>query len=441
MKSQGTGHEELIKELARRIKKIEESSSPMVGGAAKHLYIMNKERLEAEVLACQQGKPLGEAGNLGRLLKAMGFTFTRDGVSAEYAPASFGEHQAIVERMGFPGDKLCDKIVTQLANRETSALPKPDVIYADSHGCDIHHNYYARMQADLFNIPVFFVDVGLNEDNKPNLANLNYIADQLGEFIEWAEKKVPGIKYDEAKHIQLLEMDAIGQKYVREIYQLVKHIPCPFAPSDVLSRFYGQCEPSRYPNMQKALDYLRNFRDEVAERVASGQGPYPEERLRLIWAGQSSSFQSVDPSKVLLERKVALPLSIVGRTLYYVGLRGVPYGEVSEYGVILSPLQEEARWMDRSCWGGPGKRWVNDILHAARDVGAHGIIHFNLIACTPMRGMGSVVAERAEKEQGIPVLNIEARYLDRDYMSQEKFDEILSTFIDKCFDWAGKPRQ
>ncbi len=59
----------------------------------------------------------------------------------------------------------------------------------------------------------------------------------------------------------------------------------------------------------------------------------------------------------------------------------------------------------------------------------------------PMNSMGSAVAKRAEKELGSPTLNIEVRQMDGDCMSQERFEKILSFFVDKCFDRAGKPRQ
>ncbi len=437
------GLEELIKGFARRIKEIEETSGPRDVRADKLLLELKKERLEVQLDGLQRGRPTIEGtGNWSRFFQSMGFMPSMNTVAAEFSAPSFDEHKAIVERMGFPADKICDKVVSQLAMRDMDAVPKPDVMLVDSHGCDNDHKYHARMQADLFNIPAFFINIPLHEDDKPTLASLNYIANQLGEFIEWAEKKFPGIiKYDEARHIEMLEASATGLKYLQDIYQLLKHVPCPIAPMDMLARFVNGFQVARFPNMQKALEYLRVFRDAVGERVASGKSPYPEERLRLLWAGQTHDLQTLNPSKLLVERKVALPMTLVGNSPKHFGVRGVPYNEMSEYGVVLSPLQEEADHASASCWGGPGKRWVKEALNAARHIGAHGIIHFQLIGCTPMRGMGSVIAERADKELGIPTLNFEGRYLDRDYMTQEHFEEILSAFIDKCFDRAGKPRQ
>lgn len=250
-------------------------------------------------------------------------------------------------------------------------------------------------------------------------------------------KKFPGHKYNKDKHIELLEIDAIGDGYRREIYQLMRKKPCPLLPRDVF-RYRTTHNPSRFANQRKHCEYMRVLRDELAERVATGT--CPEERLRLLWAGRTDDYPVCNPHRLFQERKIAVPLAVRSAQVKLFGMKTAPIGQMSEYGIKLSPLQEDARDLANNGWGGAGKRWVNDCLKGAQNMGAEGIIHFNLIGCTPMNSMGSVTADRAEKELHIPTLNFEGRQMDKDYMSQERFDEILSTFIDKCFDRAGKPR-
>ena len=184
--------------------------------------------------------------------------------------------------MGFP-EKCCERAHTQMAMCEVGDLPIPHVMFNSGHGCDADR-LVRKSIARWFNIPSFYVDASLN---RGTLANLNYVADQLGEFVEWAEKKVPGVKYDEDRLIEIQEINAIGVNYLREIYQLRKHVPCPIAPGDALVQHSR--EPYRYPNIKKATEYLRILRDELGERVASG-GPFPEDRLRLLWAGEDPRY-------------------------------------------------------------------------------------------------------------------------------------------------------
>ncbi len=436
------GIEELSKGAAREIKEFEESTDPLLLRANKLFAEVGKERLEAQLNARLQNKPVIEGPSCRRIFRSMGFVNAELGRVSYYAGESFDECTRIAKGMGFSADRFCDKSVVELAAFGTEAWTKPDLILGDGHACDIDHHCCARTLADMFNIPFFLVDFPLCQDDKPTLASISYIADQYGEFIEWAEKKVPGVKYDEARHIEMLEMDAIAQKYQAEVYQLLKHVPSPISPEEAHQVGYLGFQPSKYPNMQKALEYLRMMRDELGERVASGKGPYPEERLRLLWAGNYEAGGDLARSKLLLERKVGMPVVAGGyRKPAFSSFKGAVIGDVSRYGVKLSPLQEEAADLILDWLGGPGKRWVNRILDLARDIGAHGIIHFQLIGCTPMNSMGTMVAERAEKELGIPTLNFIGRQMDKDFMSLSQFEETLSPFVDKCFEWAGKPRQ
>ncbi len=427
----------LIESTARRMETMEGGWTPR---SDRLYWELKKEMLEDQLEVCEAGKPSVESyGSLRRFNRAMGFEpYQFPSIVDETSGNDYAKYKSVLERMGFP-EKCCERAIAQLAVCELGQLPKPNIVINASKGCD-PDKFQRRCLANLFNIPTFFIDIPLNEDDKPSLADLNYVADQLEECIQWVEEKVPGVKYNKDRHIEMQEIDAVAEEYQREILQLIKHVPCPIGPLDSYRKDIVCLAPSRYSNFQKGLEWFRTCRDELGEVVASGKGPYPEERLRLLWAGQVPNKRVLNIGKLLLKRRVAVPFNVNGDLAFLWRSTG-PVGEVSEYGVVLSPLQTEARELCNDGWGGPGKRWIKNTLDSAREIGVQGIIHYNTIGCTSMRGMGSAVAERAEKELGIPTLNIEGRILDPDYMTQEQFDETLSAFIDKCFDWAGKPRQ
>ncbi len=431
--------EQRIQKFSRRIKAIEESTDPTVFRSTKLLLELTRDKWASMLDAVKEGKPKVEGwGSFTRYYKAMGFEPFALPAIAEFT-TDYTKNKIMIETMGFP-EKCCERVTALLVMCNAGELPHPDVVHTDGHGCD-PDKYYPRSLSDLLNIPTMYIDIPIEPDDKPKLANLNYVADQLGEFIEFCEKKIPGVKYDKGKLIEMQEMDRIGGQYRKDIYQFLKHIPCAYHPQIAIEQQLEKLEPSRYPDIKKALEYFRMYRDEVGEMVASGRGPYREERLRLLWAGHTHEMMAVNPCKMLLERKVGMPITVSGNTVRDIHLRSWPIGSVSEYGMKLSPLQEEAKTCITRAWGGPGKRWVDAVLTVARDTGAQGIIHYLIIGCTPMMSMGSVLSDRAEKELGIPTLNLEGRLLEKEYMTQEKFDEILSPFIDKCFDWAGRPRQ
>ncbi len=424
-----------LETVVQRLKEYDESPDPTVLRSDKLLDELQKERFELLLDTCQRGKPSVEAEfALGRITRAMGLERYAFPEMVDDA-RGYAQYKAVLERRGFP-EQCCERAIAQVGMFELGELPIPTVMLNENCGCDADAHHRTTL-AKMYNIPVFFIDIPLNEDDKPSLESLNYIVDQIWEFIEWAEKKVPGAKYDESILIEQLEMDAIGDKYRREIYDLAKHVPCPVGPLGLKKRLLHFL-PSRYPNMKKGIEYLRTCRDEIGEVVASGKGPYDEERLRLLWSGQIALSEVIDPRKILLERKIAMPVYVGNPIGTMPGIRFQPIGEMSEYGIKLSPIQEAARRADFQFWGGAGKRWSNLTLDVARDIGAQGIIHYLVLGCTPMKSMGAVVADRAEKELGIPTLNIEGRIQDKDYMSQERFEELLLPFINKCFDWAKK---
>ncbi len=433
--------EEQIEKITRRANEIEESSDPMVLKSNKLLDELHIEKLKVQLDTFRRGKPTveGEAATI-RFSRASGLE-PFDFPEMVDQVGRYEDYKAVVERLGFP-EKCCERSVTQLAMADVGDLPHPDIMIASGGACDVH-KFDRPSMAKMFNTPMFFLDIPLNEDDKPNLANLNYIALQIGKFIEWAEKTVPGVKYNEDKLVEMQEVDAIGEKYFREIYELMKHVPCPIGPLDKHRKRIMSFLPSRWGNWQKGIEYLRVLRNELRDRVASGGGPYPEERLRLLWSGECPQLGVIELAKLLIERKVAMPIVVDGYGLRLLGRGWGARGKVTEYGegANLSPLQIEAARFASKGWCGPGKRWVNMTLNLAQDIGAQGIVYFNVLGCTPMNSMGPVVADRAEKELGIPVLNFEGRLQDPDFMPPERLTETVSTFIDKCFDWAGKPRQ
>ncbi len=429
-----------IETYVRRMKEVDEATDLSVLKSDKLLWELQKERMEAEIEAWREGRPTCECPTYCiRFFRAMGLAQYDYPSSADEIAETprYAEYKRALESKGYP-EKACERAMLPVIMAELGDFPKPNLQINTGHGCDLH-KFQRKNQATHYNIPVFYIDIPLNEDDKPHLSDLDYIADQLMEFIEWAESKVPSLKYDAAKHKEIVELDAIGERYQREIYQLIKHVPCPIGPLDGRRKLLYEMRPSRFPNMKKSIEYLRICRDELGERVVSGH--CPEEELRLLWAGQVPQKKVLDVGKLFMKRKIASPFKGGGRLEAMTDLRVGRIGEMSEYGVKLTPFQEDARGLQTTAWGGPGKRWANSTLSLARDIGAQGIIHYLTIGCTPHRSLGTMVAERAEKELGIPTLNIEGRLQDRDYMSIEQFDEILTPFIAKCLEWAGKRRQ
>lgn len=111
---------------------------------------------------------------------------------------------------------------------------------------------------------------------------------------------------------------------------------------------------------------------------------------------------------------------------------GVPLrwhlGDTQFYGRKLSPLEEEAAFMISGHWSGPAERRIQEILDRCRKAGIKGLVHFQQTGCATCIGCAQILAERVEKELGIPSLHIEGRCQDSEGFNEKDFAERLENF-------------
>ncbi len=421
-------YEAEIAKCEKRIKRIEENPDPAKLGSNKILYELDRDLNIARLQDWREGKPFAD-GLPGPLAKAMGFHHLDLDVSADRSQLATSQFDTI-RAAGFP-DYACDRTIVFIAMCMTKELPPPSFLVSNNYACDpimLAYNALAR----LFDTPVVFWDFGLEANND----TLRYATDQLGEIIEFAESKVPGIKYDESKHIELQEMDGNAFSLLHEIYQLRKHVPCPISGRDA---FRLPMPPSHYPNPAKALEYFRAWRDEMQERAEKGIGAVTEEKLRFVWAVSGPFY--ADPFAILEKRGVAVPWFQFDMAMRYSGVKYGFYGDEKEYGRRLSPLEEEARMFNCLGWASLAKRWVDDTVYVCRDLEVDGIINFLQVGCTATVGLAKILEDVAERELGIPTLQIEGRQLDPTYFDPIKVHDQLNIFIDSCLRGKAESRK
>jgi hypothetical protein len=277
--------------------------------------------------------------------------------------------------------------------------------------------------AQRLNIPYFVVDRKFVpfrplEDDK----ELKYVTDQLGAMIEDIEAKVPGLKYNEDILMEIQHNFRKCLKYEQEQWKLRAAIPCPIAPKESFRELLLR-------GSVKGVEYVRTYTEELAEKVAKGESGLPqgvEERLRFLWSNTGPFHH--DPFTWLGERGVSIPASLM---TVYEGWRSgrEPIWGDPWHGRKLTPLEEEARQLDY-VWGRLGERWVQNHINVCRDLKMDGIVYFLQWGCTVTNNLGTVVAETAERELGIPTLLIEGRQLDETSWDGNDFLGRLEEFIE-----------
>ena len=417
-------YEAEIAKCQKRIKKIEENPDPVKLKSNKILYELERDLNIARLRAWKEGKPFIE-GLAPALMRAFGFESMALDICADRSTLGTSRFDTI-RALGLP-DYACDRTIVGVDMCMKKELPPPNLLVSHNCACDpikLAYNTLGR----LFNIPVACLDFGL----EANIDTVNYVADQMREIAEFAARKVPGTKYDESKLMELQAMDRMANSYLNEIYQLRKRVPCPIAGKDA---FRLPLIPSYTHDPAKAVDYFRIWRDEMQERADKGIGAVKEEKLRVLWA-VSGPFHA-DPFTILERRGVSIPWFQFDVAMRWSAVKYPLYGDDTEYGRKLSPLEEEASRMLNFSWGGLAQRWVEDTLFVCRDLKIDAIINFKQVGCTATVGLAKILEDRAEKELGIPTMHFEGRQLDPSYFDQVQVNSQLNLFVDSCLRRKG----
>lgn len=409
----------------KRVQKILANPDPTKPKSNYLMYELERDNRLANIEAYKAGKPFATGLYPPTILKALGLeiwdgVMASDRVSGEQTKRYF----EMVQREGLPY-QTCDRTVMSIPMITSGDCPKPSFIVNCNWECEnipLCHNFVGK----YYDIPTYYLDVPIETSDR----TLEYVADQFAELIEFAERYVPGAKYDEDKLIEMQTWELRWYKAYRDIYELRKRTPCPIAGKEA---FREPRWPTLYHDPSRAVKYIETYRDDLYEMADKGALPVEDEKLRLMWCVSGPFYD--DPFKYLESRGVSVPWWQIGNgsRVGGVGPYGV-YGEEREYGRKLTPLEEEARIINQSAWGGLGRRWIDDGLFVCKDLKLDGIVYFRQWGCTVTVGVGKILAEAAEKELGIPTLLVEGRMLDQEVYDAKKFREQLDEFLDLCLE-------
>jgi benzoyl-CoA reductase/2-hydroxyglutaryl-CoA dehydratase subunit BcrC/BadD/HgdB len=415
-----------IERNQKRLARIESNPDPRMLKSNKLLYEMELDLRRAQLEAWRtRSKPLANSEYATLLINAMGFVGL-DLMSAADRTRLASDYFSIIRANGFP-DTACDRTIVCLAMCINKDFPPPDIVLAHNTACHMEMMSFKAI-GEHCKAPVFTLNAGLGASED----TLQFVTEQLAEFIEFAEARVPRAHYDEERMVELIGVEIRALDHLREINKLRSHVPCLMSGQDAfrLPRF-----PSYYPDPHGALRYFEAWRNEMMERAEQGVGALEDEKLRLLWVVTGPFY--FNPFRVLAERGVAVPALQFGWMTRVFGIKYHNFGDETEYGRKLSPLEEQARFLNSNSWGVLGETWVVDTLDACRNLKVDGMVYYSQVGCTASAGLGRMVAERAEKELEIPTLIMEGRQLDAHFKTQEACEAELDTFVDLCLSRKG----
>ncbi len=413
--------DEQIDRLRRRIKSIDANPHPEFLKSNRLRYEMELETYLAVLDDWKSGKPFAALDGAEQLTAAMGFTGVDYDEWGDRVTAA-QRYRDIVLNQGFP-EHTCDRTLTRLGLFLSGEVPIARIIIGRRTACD-PERWSPMAMAKYGGTLLYEVD----KLNTSNYDNIRYVADQIGGLIEFCEKSIPGIRYDESRLIEVLEMEHQSHRYLQETYEARKKVPCPIAPQD---SFRLSTLRAQFVDLAKAVEYRRMYRDELFERAAKGIGGVPEEKLRIAWLATGPYGRST--FDLLTRKGVSIPWFHYGVAPWIFGIVRDEYGDDS-YGRKLTPLEELVRFRtwNSNVWSGTGDMWVNSLMKACVDLKIDAVVDFLQPGCITTKNLKRITAQRLRDELGIPTLDLEGREFFATVESLNEMNRKLEDFLDVC---------
>ncbi|MEE8471132.1 MAG: 2-hydroxyacyl-CoA dehydratase family protein [Dehalococcoidia bacterium] len=294
----------------------------------------------------------------------------------------------------------------------SGALPRPDVMLWSNLICD-NTAKSGELLMEVNQCPGFFLDHPFqhSEDEMQYLvaelrSMVQYLEDLSGQKMDW--DRLSGIVDRMDRQIELF----------REICELRKAVPSPF-------HFQGFLElltiDYLFPGQPAAIDYLETVRQELAEKVASGQGAVSDERFRLM-----SFF--IPPMYLIgfLERisQEYGAVSVVEPFFTFWG-----EGRLDPSKPLESVAEKSYMLPEMRMYGPLDDRALKSIVGCANDYKVDGAIYYADIGCRHTCATIKLFKDVLH-DVDVPVLTLDCDVVDPTVTSEEEMREKLEQFFE-----------
>ncbi|MCL6610477.1 MAG: 2-hydroxyacyl-CoA dehydratase family protein [Peptococcaceae bacterium] len=356
------------------------------------------------VMAKQQGRPLAwiTSGFPVELVYAMDvipFYPENYGTLCGSRKVS-GELCQMAEARGYSQD-LCSYARCTLGSMYENAgplngLPAPDMILTARNICHTVIKWWEAV-ARYYNCPLFVLDTPFVQGGLTG-HQVRYVREQIMEMIGFLERHT-GREFNMDRFMEVIGRSNQGTALWREIQLLRKASPCPVSALDMFTCMFPIVT---LRGTAACVDFYREMRDELADRVARGVGVLEEDRYRLMWDNIAIwyNFQFYD----YIHSRGGV---FVGET--YTSAWGVYQFDQSGSGDLFDSL---VRSYSMALLNIDLDLRFGQMADMIREYGVEGLILHSNRSCKTY-SLGQLgLARRVQNELGVPVLIIEADMTD-----------------------------
>jgi benzoyl-CoA reductase/2-hydroxyglutaryl-CoA dehydratase subunit BcrC/BadD/HgdB len=311
------------------------------------------------------------------------------------------------EQAGYSQD-LCSYARTNIGSMLTGRgelagrpLPRPDLLVAAKNICDVVVKWW-EVTARHFDCPLFILDTPFAADGLTS-DQVAYVRGQLEELVvvasRAARRPAPPPAAFERDLLKVLDLTRQATGLWQEIQTLRQTSPTPASALDMFTNLFPIVT---LRGTQACVDYYRQVRDELAERVRCGVGAVPGERFRLLW-DNIAIWYDFDLVRYLHARGAAF----VGET--YTDAWGIYRFSPEDERDSLGAMARQYSLILLNIGLGTRKERLFNMLRAQR---ADGAVFHSCRSCKTY-SLGQYELARAVRDElGLPVLVLEADMAD-----------------------------
>ncbi len=300
---------------------------------------------------------------------------------------------------------------------EEAMLPNPDMLVCTT-SCDSTAKALFPV-ADHFKVPYYIVDLPWNVQAAEGPAvqehRVRYYQQQLEDLISFLEKNTGETLDQERLRESFRQANRLHYAW-QDIYKLKANSPCPMGGKDevvatgVLMQLAGD---------RQGADFMERLRDEVAERVARGQGVIENEQHRILWLGPYIAYDLA-----LFDHFEDLGAVVVKAELdqMFAGIYG---GNLDPD----NPLESFARKHISYMYNGVYENRIELARRVVRDLKIDGIVYMCAFFCHLLGGAQRAIKDAMSEEFGVPTMVIDVDNVDpRSYnpdMMRSRIEDFL----------------
>jgi hypothetical protein len=245
---------------------------------------------------------------------------------------------------------------------------------------------------------------------------IDLLVAEMRELIALLERRT-GRRFDEDRFLALMEAINEQEAWIAEGARLIGATrPCPVSITDQMP---NTMIPQWHRGSEWAVAHAKRFRDEVAERVASGAAVSDNERSRLMWIGaglwHDPGFYSALEERYGAVFVWSMYMPFAGPQ-YIRELHGRPLHALASRICSMNEVLHLPPWMNG---------WM---VSEAKRCGINAAVML-VPPDNRLSQSGTLLTKRALEEAGVPTLLLSADMVDAKDWSHERMVEHAGAFL------------